>query len=138
MTGWTNIGLILPEEHKKTVLRKVFDNYENCIVDDSPPTVQYGYLTDRELKDIVTDLFNLDESIETIVAISNSDTGDSAEATIYTMDNSYLQTETITGVSGAEGGDVKAKLYERDIYVPFNHHYNTLEPKEYLELWRDN
>lgn len=142
MTSWINIALFTnTEDETQTVLRELFDNgYEECIVDDYPPTLMYGYLEERQQSEMAQKFLNdMFECVHTVVMVNNSDTGDWATAHVYTEpdDKRDIAEETIDGVSGAKGGDVKAELINRGLSMSISQYYDTLEPKEYLHLWRD-
>lgn len=140
MTSWINIALFTEsKEQNQKVLRELFDNgYEESLVDDSPPTLMYGHLDNRSdlAQTFLTDMF---ECVNTVVMVNNSDSGDWATAHVYTEPDDLrdVAEETIDGVSGAKGGDVKAELINRGLSMSISQYYDTLDPKDYIHLWRD-
>ena len=139
MTSWLNIGLFADDEEK--VLKELFDSrYKDKLVDDSPPTVMFGSLPKRERRNLAEKfLHKMFDCVDTVVMVDNGDTSDSARAYIYTVpsDNRKIAEEKISGVSGADGGDVIAELIERGLRVSKSHHYNTLDVEDYMSLLSD-
>lgn len=139
MTGWINIAFISDAEEE--TLKQVFDSrYEDRLIEAEPPTIMMGHLEDRERENLAKKLLSDFDTVETIVMVSNSDTGDWATGYIYTVPDDYrdIDCEKISGRSGSKGYDVKGELEDRGYYITISHRTYTLDAKDFAHLWRDN